>query len=354
MIPTMMTYIREEPAALMQILRDYPQKLRAVEALAQQQAIQRVLILATGSSLNAALCARYFFEQQFGILLEIKEPYNFTHYERIDPHTDMVIAVSQSGKSASTLEAVHKIHAASLPVFALTSDPNSPIGQECDEVLDINTGIEKVGYVTRGFSATVLNLLLIALTIARTQGKVTPQESAEWLAALERLIHALPATIEQTEAFIDLHRETLRSGKRFIAIGYGALVGVAKEFETKFTETVRVPSSGFELEAYMHGPYLEANSEHLMFFITDRQDPRSEALRDYMAPAVHNVFTLRLGEGGNKDNTLVLDCPLDHHLAPLLLIVPVQILAFSIASLKGIDLSVRIFDDFDRVLKSKI
>ena len=81
-----------------------------------------------------------------------------------DP-TDLVVAISQSGKSASTLEAMRKVQALSLPVFALTSDPQSPIARACDGVLDINTGIESVGFVTRGFSATVLNLLLMALMI---------------------------------------------------------------------------------------------------------------------------------------------------------------------------------------------
>lgn len=100
-------------------------------------------MLATGSSLNAALCARYFFEQRFGVLLDIKEPYNFTHYDAIDPHADLVVAISQSGKSASTLEAMRKVQASGKSVFALTSDPQSPIGGASDGVLDINTGIER-------------------------------------------------------------------------------------------------------------------------------------------------------------------------------------------------------------------
>jgi glucosamine 6-phosphate synthetase-like amidotransferase/phosphosugar isomerase protein len=165
----MMTYISEEPACLAQILRDYRQKLAAIETFARQHPVRRILLLATGSSLNAALCARYFFEQRFGVLVEIKEPYNFTHYEAVDPHTDLVVAISQSGKSASTLAAMRKVQALSLPVFALTSDPQSPIARACDGILDINTGIESVGFVTRGFSATVLNLLLMALMIARAR-----------------------------------------------------------------------------------------------------------------------------------------------------------------------------------------
>ena len=353
MVPTMMTYIREEPECLAQIIRDYRQNLAAIETFARQHSVRRILLLATGSSLNAALCARYFFEQRFGLLVEIKEPYNFTHYEMIDPHTALVVAISQSGKSASTLEAMRKVQAAKLPVFALTSDPQSPIAKACDGVLDINTGIESVGFVTRGFSATVLNLLLMALLIARGQGKASDNEERHYLAELRRLAAAIPAAITRTSHFIERHSATLRDGERFVAIGYGALVGVAKECETKFTETVRVPSSGFELEAYMHGPYLEANVRHIMLFIEDQPDERSRALRDYMTPSVAQAFTLTLNDE-EDEHTLALNCPCEHHLAPLLLVVPIQILAWHIAGLKGIDLGKRIFNDFDRVLKSKI
>ncbi|ECC3466011.1 SIS domain-containing protein [Salmonella enterica subsp. enterica] len=353
MVATMMTYISEEPACLTQILRDYRQKLAAIETFARQHPVRRILLLATGSSLNAALCARYFFEQRFGVLVEIKEPYNFTHYEAVDPHTDLVVAISQSGKSASTLEAMRKVQALSLPVFALTSDPQSPIARACDGILDINTGIESVGFVTRGVSATVLNLLLMALTIARSQGKASEAEEQRYLAELQRLAAAIPDVIDRTSRFIDRHGEALRGGERFVATGYGALVGVAKEFETKFTETVRVPSSGFELEAYMHGPYLEVNCRHVMLFIEDVPDGRTRALRDYMAPSIARAFTLTLSDDEDAQ-TLALNCPCEHHLAPLLLIVPVQMLAWHTAGLKGIDLAKRIFDDFDRVLKSKI
>jgi len=353
MQPTMMTYIEEQPAALEAILGAYPQHLASVEAFARQHSVRRLLVLATGSSLNAAMCARYFFEHRFGLLVEIKEPYNFVHYEAIDPHTDMVLVVSQSGKSASTLAAMEKVQAAGLPVFALTADPDSPIGRRCDQVLDIHTGIEKVGFVTRGFSATVLNLLLIALTLARAQQQIDERETQDTLAALHQLAAAIPDTIARTEAFFERHLQALQSGTRFIAIGEGALTGVAKEFETKFTETVRVPSGGFELEAYMHGPYLEANAEHVMFFIEDAPNPRLRALRDYMAPAVNRAFLITLTDK-EEENTLALNCRLPHLLSPLLLIVPLQILAWRTACAKGIDLSVRIFDDFDRVLKSKI
>lgn len=353
MSPTMLTYIHEEPATLAAILRDYPHSLGDISRFAENHRIARIAILATGSSLNAAFCARYFFEK-WGVSVDIKEPYSFTHYENSDPQADLVIAISQSGRSASTLEAMRKVQSQGIPVFALTADRHSPIGQACDYPLDILTGIEQVGFVTRGFSATVLNLLLIALLIARQQQRLNEEQMADYLAQLRQAAALIPDAIARTGAFIRQHQAILRQGKRFVAIGYGALVGVAKEFETKFTETVRVPSSGFELEAYMHGPYLEANADHVMFFFEDRADARTQLLREYMTPAVNHTFRIALAADDRRDDTLALEGHVDHHFSPLLLIVPVQLLACHIASLKGIDLSVRIFDDFDRVLKSKI
>jgi len=104
----------------------------------------------------------------------------------------------------------------------------------------------------------------------------------------------------------------------------------------------------------MHGPYLEANTRHTLFFIEDDVHTRTRALRDYMQPAVDAVFTVTLAADNHEANTLALDFTADHNFAPLLLIVPFQLMAFHIATEKGTDLSVRIFDDFDRVLKSKI
>lgn len=257
MSPTMLTYINEESDVLANIIRRHRQSLEEVSRFASQKTLRRILILATGSSLNAAFCARYFFGR-CGISIDIKEPYTFSQYENSDPQADMVIAISQSGKSASTLEAMRKVQAQGRPVFALTADPQSPLGKASDYPLDILTGIESVGFVTRGFSATVLNLLLIALLIARQQQRLTESQVEEYVAQLQRIAATLPLVIVRTEAFIHQHQAVLRNGTRFVATGYGALVGVAKELETKFTETVRVPSSGFELEAYMHGPYLEA------------------------------------------------------------------------------------------------
>lgn len=354
MTATMMTYIHQQATTLPHIIQEYTRTFNQFNEFIKNKSIKKILLLATGSSYNAALCTHYYFMQHCGIRVDIKEPYNFTHYEPIDTTFDLAITISQSGKSASTLAAQEKVQSAGIPVFSLTSNPYSTLAKTSDGIIDINIGIEKVGFVTLGFTATVINLLLLATISGLSQGNINQKQHQYLLDSLNKITKKIPGVIQQTEIFIDSHHDILRSACRFIAISYGALQGVAKEFETKFSETVRLPSSGFELEAYMHGPYLEANPNHVLFFIEDKENHRLHALRDYMQPHVHTVLTLNADNSTTDTNTLSLNSPTDHHFSPVLLIIPIQVMAWRIANMKNIDLTARIFDDFDNVLKSKI
>lgn len=161
--------------------------------------------------------------------------------------------------------------------------------------------------------------------------------------------------ITKSNDFFEQHENLLKLGGRFVALGYGPNWGTAKEFETKFTETVRRPSQGFELEAYMHGPYLEADWEHTLFFIETPSVnlERSQALAAYMDSSVGKILRVTTEKASDND-TLGLDVEVSELFSPLVLIIPFQLLAYRTATAKGIDLSKRIFDDFDAVLKSKI
>ncbi|MFC7395355.1 SIS domain-containing protein [Scopulibacillus cellulosilyticus] len=354
---TMMTYILEEEQTCRKILNNYENNLKPFKQLAAEKKPKNWLILATGSSLNAMLSAKYYIEKSAGVSIEIKEPFNFVHYEKVSDATDLVIAVSQSGQSYSTIEALKKVHeSGKLSTVALTSRLDSPITHHTDKVIDIGCGIEKVGFVTKGFTATVLTAMLIGITAGLTVGYLKKEDAKSEVGKLEKLTKQIPFIIEKSEQFYKQHAEELTSIPRFSAIGYGPTVGTAKECETKFTETIRVPSQGFELEAYMHGPYLELNDTHGLFFIqTDSAvTERSEKLKQYFRPYTEHCFTITsLGDKADE-KTLALDIEVDELMSPLLMVMPFQLLAYRIATDKGIDLGVKVFKDFDQVLKSKV
>ncbi|PQD87985.1 SIS domain-containing protein, partial [Enterococcus faecium] len=107
-----------------------------------------LLILATGSSYNACLAAKPALESYGDLTVDIQEPFYFSHYGKLSPSIDTVIAVSQSGKSASTVEAVKMIQKQGLPVVAITNDVQSPLALEAAQIIDLGAGVESVGFVT--------------------------------------------------------------------------------------------------------------------------------------------------------------------------------------------------------------
>ena len=129
------------------------------------------------------------------------------------------------------------------------------------------------------------------------------------------------------------NREDFKKAARFNAVGYGSCYGTVKEFETKFTETVRCPSQGFELEAYMHGPYLEADKSHVLFYLDNegKLSERLKALKDYMNPYVGKSVIIGLNHG---DINIKVGKKLNEHLAALLLVIPIQLMSCTIQNLK--------------------
>lgn len=351
---TMLSNVYEEKEILIKILKEFREKnIKVIDELKQLK-IKRILILATGSSINATQTAKYFLEDILNCFVEIKEPFNFLNYEKIDNSFDLVIAITQSGKSSSTIEALKYVKEKSnIKTLVITSDSNSPVTTYADLILNLNFGIEKVGFVTKGFSATVLNIFLFGIILSENKNIISNKMAKDYLEKLEKIVNHIPKVINITENYFEENKQLLKETNRFIAIGYGGALGIAKEFGTKFTETVRCPSQGFELEAYMHGPYLEANKKHIIFYLENngKLKNRMESLKNYMDSYVKKSILIGLNNG---DINISLKESLNEHLVLLLLVVPIQILSYKIATFKGIDLGIRIFDDFDKVLKSKV
>ena len=145
---TMQDYIYEEKEVLSTILKKNDFSTRK-----QMKKTTNLLMLATGSSYNACLAAKPALESYGELTVDIQEPFHFAHYGKLSPSIDTVIAVSQSGKSASTVEAVKMIQKQEIPIIAVTNDVQSPLALEATQIIDLGAGIETVGFVTKGYSA---------------------------------------------------------------------------------------------------------------------------------------------------------------------------------------------------------
>ncbi|WP_034460378.1 SIS domain-containing protein [Buttiauxella noackiae] len=349
MKPTMMTYIHEEQATLSAMLDRYPHDLPEIKGKGTW------LVLATGSSINAIKSAKYYVENLANVRITVEEPFHFQHYEQMDTATDLVLGVSQSGESTSTINAIKHI-GKSFPVvtYGLTSKLSSELAKTVDHAIDIEIGEERVGYVTKGYVATIFKFMLLGLYTARCNGLITETQEGEELAKLSVAVKSIPQIIDTTEVFFEKWKDELTASPRFTAIGYGPSVGVIKEMETKFAETIRVPSQGVELEAFMHGPYFEVNGNHRMFFLDTPGEARERLLllKAYEQKYTDYIYTVKLGESSDE-RTLAINADVDIFIAPLLMVIPFQILAHHIAEAKGNNLPQRIFTDFGISVKSK-
>jgi glucoselysine-6-phosphate deglycase len=355
---TMMTYIDQQYEILKDITSKYNERLSNFAILMREKKAKKWLVLATGSSYNSTLAAKMYVERIAGVKIEIQEPFNFFEYEEVSSDTDLILAVSQRGTSYSTIEAIKKCaNEADVPRIVITSIMDSPIVNYANEAIDMGCGIETVGYSTKGVSATILTLMLMGVVAGKELGKLSNEDVQDELEKIKQLIEFIPGTVKKSIDFYHLNKSELDFAQRFTPIGYGPNVGTVKEAETKFTETIRVPTQGFEMEAYMHGPIFELQEDY--FVISTEVVPsnvyeRSNKLNQYLSIYCRNVYSIsNLPQTENKKH-LGLDADIDEYLSPLLLVVPYQVLSYYISLAKGIELSIPVYSDFREVMKSKV
>lgn len=355
---TMYTYIKEEQQVCRDIIKNRKSNLENyIKVISENKNISRIVFLASGSSSNAVNSAKYYIEEMMDMEVDIKIPFLFSNYEKIYDKDALIIGVSQGGKSYSTIEAMNKVYDSGFKnSIVLTADLSSPIAQKAKNVIDIGCGEEKVGFVTKGFSSTVLTLMLMSVEGAYSLGKIDKDKYDMEIKKLEAAVDKIEDVIEKSDKWYENNKNELIKGERFLSIGYGASFGISLESYTKITETVRCPMTANELEEYMHGPYLELNKDHYVFFIQTKGklEERMAALRNYMERYTSHCYTIFHGDTSQDSRTLAIDFDGDENICPLLYVIPFQVLSYRLAIDKGIDLSVSKFPDFDDVLKSKI
>lgn len=289
--------------------------------------------------------------------IDIQEPYNYSHYVKQKADKQMILGISQSGQSTSTIEALEALSADNTKI-AVTSIPDSEITAAVDATLDILSQRERVGYVTLGFSATVLALMLFGLRLGVKKGLIDEKQETLELQEFKELIQNIDESISKTVRFFETNQTDLQNSNRFISIAYGPAYGTAKEMETKFSETVRVPSQGIDLEAFMHGPYLEMQPDYRLFFLDTPAAPdireKAALLKKYeekISPYIYLVSVTK--DKADNQRELVLPKVSDEEKCPLLLITVFQVLSWYVSKSKGIDITQRIYTDFAQSVKSK-
>ncbi|MBF2346580.1 SIS domain-containing protein [Listeria seeligeri] len=348
-------YIRSEQAVYQHIISNRKVILKELLEMKHQD-YRAVVIFATGSSSNAAFAAELYMSAKLQIPVYVEEPSVSANYMLHLNKDTLYIAISQGGHSYSTIHLVEEIERSGGTVFTLTSDLESPIAKKATNVISMGMDKEEMPYVTLGYSATILVLNLLALEMAQLQGKAQATDYETDLSEMQTIARELPQVIEKAASWVDSHTAELMEAKRIFFIGYGAAYGVAREGETKVTETIRITAFGKELEEYMHGPYIGLAPEDYIIFIEPQGllENRADKLKDFLVGHVEKVRTIYAGVGKKQTSDLELNLQVNELLTPLFMTIPVHLLSFKISQEKNVNLEISAFPEFDEITKSKI
>ncbi len=348
-------YIHAEPEIYEHITTGRKQILEKIIQM-DHKTYHSVVIFATGSSSNAAFGAQLYMSAKLGIPVYIEEPSISGNYMLHLNKNTLYVAISQGGHSFSTIHLVKEIQKRGGTIFTMTSDLSSPIAEAAKNVIEMGMNIEEMPYVTAGYSATILILDLLALELALATGKITTEQYESDLNEMQKIATRLPEVIKKATNWVEKHTHELLQAKRIFFIGYGSAYGVAREGETKVTETIRITAFGKELEEYMHGPYIGLSAEDYVIFLEPEGILRNRAdkLKEFLHGHVSEVRTIFANKTSINSNDLALGIQTNELLVSLFMTIPVHLLAFKISQEKGINLEQSAYPEFDKITQSKI
>jgi glucosamine--fructose-6-phosphate aminotransferase (isomerizing) len=301
----------------------------------------RVVLVACGTSYHAALVGRQYLERLAGVPVEADIASEFRYRDpRVGPDT-LVVALSQSGETADTLGAVQVAKAKGAAVVAVCNVVGSALAREAHGILYVHAGPEISVASTKTFTATVTALYLLALHLGRIRGVVPPETGRRLLAELLELPRVVEAALGTEEAVADLAR-TLAHFRDFLYLGRGLHYPLALEGALKMKELSYVHAEGYPGGEMKHGPIALIDADMPVVALMPQDTTYDRMLANIEEVRARDGLLIALAHPG--DRTIrdkaphVLEVPASSDLLnPIVMSVPLQLLAYHVAVRRGCD-----------------
>ena len=321
------TYIQEQPAVLQRVLEEIP---RAVGKMPGFLDADKIYLVGSGTSRNVLLAAGPLFARTARGPVQVRGPLSFMEEVReTEKGAGVAIILSQTGTSTTTIQAVEHSIRLGIRTITLTAEPESPITRVSSEILVIPAGPEPVGPKTKGYSASVLTLLLLAA--GPTGGNLGASPFFDSYGLL----------IEESRQIMKTMAESLRETDYFLVMGQGRHYATALEGALKITEMSGVPAAAFETEEAFHGRFhgLSGRSRAIFISASPEEQGLAAAGAEVLSELGVGVTIFNLSGGPPSPFDLRLPWPPAGSLPDLDLlstIVPFQYLGWHLAREKGV------------------
>jgi glucosamine--fructose-6-phosphate aminotransferase (isomerizing) len=317
-----------------------------VDALGRRE---RLIIAASGSSRHAGLAGEIMLEDLAGIPVDVEYASEYTYRSTHTLHNPGVVVISQSGETADTLAALREAQARGLATVAITNNAHSSMATEASASLPTFAGIEKAIPATKSFTTQLAVLYTLALHLARFRGRMTQQAAEVHGRQLREIPGLIQTALPGWQKQIEVLTPQLATSTTLLYLGRGAHYAIAREGALKLKESAYLNAEGYPSGELKHGPnaLVSKDAPLIMIATADANDPDSLLryskvlqLMKEMREQGARIVALAT-EGDNEvprysDSCLFIPAS-DDLLSTILEVVPLQLLAYSMAISRGID-----------------
>jgi glucosamine--fructose-6-phosphate aminotransferase (isomerizing) len=304
--------------------------------------VPKITLSACGTAYYAALIAKYWFESLARVPVDVEVASEFRYRNPVLPEGGLAIFVSQSGETADTLAALRHARKSKQTVISIVNVPESTIARESDAVLPTYAGPEIGVASTKAFTTQLTVLASFAIALAKARGAISHDREA----ALVQALIEVPARANEVlnhDARIRGLAKDVAQARDVLYLGRGTSFPMALEGALKLKEITYIHAEGYPAGEMKHGPIalIDKNVPVIVIAPTDELfDKTASNMQEVMARGGRVIFltdTTGAKKLGSQAQVVIALPQVDPFVAPILQAIPVQLLAYHTAVLKGTD-----------------
>jgi len=321
--------IYEQPKAMLDTLGKNRDK---VKSLVYDESLERIIFLGMGSSYNSSSYAKYLLSKFPKINVDAISASEQLYYPRFIDDKTLIFAISQSGESAEIVKVVEKLRAKDFRIWCLTNSANSSLARLSDAVLLTYAGEEK-GSSSKTFLSTIELLYMISVNVGIKEGYLPNEQEKKDAMKLFRIVNTIQ---DRLDSWNDLSQDLasrVNKANSLIILGRGYNFCTAMQSALFFKEVSKIHAEGMNGGDFRHGP-IELTDPN--FLIISLATGVTEKLMVKIAKEVEKLGgnSILITDNKSVKGDIVVD-KVDEPLSPFLFIVPLQLITYNSAILKG-------------------
>ena len=336
--------IFEQPVAIMNTLdgriKDGKVSLDSIAPNAAEilSKVQHIQIVACGTSYNAGMVARYWLESLAGVACDVEIASEFRYRKFVTRPNSLLVTISQSGETADTLAALRLAKEAGfMAAMTICNVATSSLVRESDFAFMTKAGVEVGVASTKAFTTQLTCLLLLTAALGRLKGNMSEAQEADIVHALQRL----PAQIEMAlthEKEIEKLSEDFADKQHSLFLGRGEFYPIAMESALKLKEISYIHAEAYAAGELKHGPLALIDSEMPVIVVAPENDllEKVKSNIEEVKARGGQLFIFADHDAGLGYKTVVFP-KVDEVTAPIFYAVPLQLLSYHVALIKGTD-----------------